>query len=1203
VVRLLAVPSEPPEVWCIDRGCTVVRYSCKDPAKPTLAGSFTMAGTPPSGTDPTGLQFPALVAGKHVWIATPASLEIRDWKSTKVLGRVAERVVCLCERVVAQGAPKATAVWCGGDRGRLNLFQPELHLKPIKQLQLPLQTPVTAVVQMPNLDAGQLSKHNEQNTNSDPAGVACELWVAQGKALTVMIESNDRMADLSSLLESRVCLMQPFGRNLWVDCDGGKLLCFDVISRSLVRSVSVGEGRCSAMQISGNVLWIGGPDGALRILDAETGESLDVLESAHSEAISALAVCTETNGGAAIFAWSGSEDRGLAVWEAHEDRLRKAAPTTGGDEAAQRQLKVLHSLSQPVISPRSHSYSATSTESESGNLPHALALPLTVAPVVSQKSEDEEADAVVSISPRELDFTEQSGDLPPVDFRSSQRKPKKRVLSKLHVAVQSGNVSRVKTALTALLEKKVADSATTTEQILSAALDRRGPNRRTVLHMAALGEEIQIVELLLEKRADISARDKFDLLPIHLATSDAVKELLRKHHLELGVDPELERKVPTAAASKIGHARNRSVALPTAASTTTAASRGKSRKKHSRQKSVGVSAIEGGGTSPRGEVVLLPATNGGEVVQLPATTEGEVVLLPATKGALEEEVLRSPPTKKIENGYTASPRVRLARSGRRNRLSKSATDGSFSPSVLRAAQELEARTLRAAIVLQSWYRMRSARRDLVELKRVREKRKNTFLEMLSTEETYVKNLDVLVNRIRVSMAAQGFRTAVPIISDADLKVLFPASLNMLLAAHQGWLAQLRERDSRWSPTTCVGDLFLELSPYLKMYIVYVSNFELSTLKIRELKKKPGSTFAAQVQAVFTNLGDPTNDLASLLVTPVQRIPRYVMMLKDLLKLTSPQHPDYNNLLKAVKIMTDTTVLVDRKAEDAKNAQKVLEIADSIVDSPVSIVQPNRKVFAGFSTFVFFFSSLSAFFFHPPFVYFCSFPFVFRFFSVGGFFLIQWVKDGPLGLIVAPGDVRPRFVFLFTDVLVLTALGQAAVQKKSEKTAAAADAPKRFQRELSLLQASVQTIKEDPQAETPLFGFVVRCPKLAFLFQAASLAEKSAWMNSIAQVIELRKEGNQSRINASKSGPAPMLPNVPLAPREDMMVLSARSSSVGTPAAVRNMRKASLPSTEPSDELDFGGAAESGARSRSSIKHSEQESEGESDEAARKSGDQ
>ncbi len=127
---------------------------------------------------------------------------------------------------------------------------------------------------------------------------------------------------------------------------------------------------------------------------------------------------------------------------------------------------------------------------------------------------------------------------------------------------------------------------------------------------------------------------------------------------------------------------------------------------------------------------------------------------------------------------------------------------------------------------------------------------------------------------------------------------------------------------------------------------------------RELKKREKSNFVELVHEIFVNLGDPTNDLASMLVTPVQRIPRYVLMLKDLLKHTSPQHPDYNNLLKAVKIMTDTTVLVDRKADDAKSSQKVLEVADLILDSPVSIVQPNRK----------------------------------------------WVKDGPVNLVVSVNDI-------------------------------------------------------------------------------------------------------------------------------------------------------------------------------------------------------
>lgn len=50
--------------------------------------------------------------------------------------------------------------------------------------------------------------------------------------------------------------------------------------------------------------------------------------------------------------------------------------------------------------------------------------------------------------------------------------------------------------------------------------------------------------------------------------------------------------------------------------------------------------------------------------------------------------------------------------------------------------------------------MKSARAELLQLQLVRTKRKNIGIEMLKTEETYVKTLDVLVNKIRVSMSTQ-----------------------------------------------------------------------------------------------------------------------------------------------------------------------------------------------------------------------------------------------------------------------------------------------------------------------------------------------------------------------------------------------------------------------------------------------------------------
>lgn len=41
------------------------------------------------------------------------------------------------------------------------------------------------------------------------------------------------------------------------------------------------------------------------------------------------------------------------------------------------------------------------------------------------------------------------------------------------------------------------------------------------------------------------------------------------------------------------------------------------------------------------------------------------------------------------------------------------------------------------------------------------------------------------------------------------------------------------------------------------------------------------------------------NLEAFLVKPVQRLPKYVLLFKDLLKHTETCHPDYNNLKKAL----------------------------------------------------------------------------------------------------------------------------------------------------------------------------------------------------------------------------------------------------------------------------------------------------------------
>jgi len=72
------------------------------------------------------------------------------------------------------------------------------------------------------------------------------------------------------------------------------------------------------------------------------------------------------------------------------------------------------------------------------------------------------------------------------------------------------------------------------------------------------------------------------------------------------------------------------------------------------------------------------------------------------------------------------------------------------------------------------------------------------------------------------------------------------------------------------------------------------------------------------------------DLASFLTMPVQRIPRYILLLKNLLQRTPPMHPDGVGLNRA---LLEAKQLADRINEEKRrfeNMQKVLHL-EKVID--------------------------------------------------------------------------------------------------------------------------------------------------------------------------------------------------------------------------------------------------------------------------------
>eukprot|EP01114_Cavostelium_apophysatum_P020874 TRINITY_DN7121_c0_g1_i2.p1 TRINITY_DN7121_c0_g1~~TRINITY_DN7121_c0_g1_i2.p1 ORF type:complete len:238 (-),score=54.15 TRINITY_DN7121_c0_g1_i2:161-874(-) len=88
---------------------------------------------------------------------------------------------------------------------------------------------------------------------------------------------------------------------------------------------------------------------------------------------------------------------------------------------------------------------------------------------------------------------------------------------------------------------------------------------------------------------------------------------------------------------------------------------------------------------------------------------------------------------------------------------------------------------------------------------------------------------------------------------------------------------------------------------------------------------------------------PLSTLSSLLIMPVQRVPRYVLLLTELKKLTPETHPDYENITKAVKLIREIAGSLNEFIKDAESRNSVLIVSNQLVGLKQSLLEPHRRL--------------------------------------------------------------------------------------------------------------------------------------------------------------------------------------------------------------------------------------------------------------------
>lgn len=210
-------------------------------------------------------------------------------------------------------------------------------------------------------------------------------------------------------------------------------------------------------------------------------------------------------------------------------------------------------------------------------------------------------------------------------------------------------------------------------------------------------------------------------------------------------------------------------------------------------------------------------------------------------------------------------------------------------------------------------------REARENARLSAKRGHAIAEIVETEIMYYTKLKIVLDVFITPMREQR------ILDESEITVQFYL-WETLLGLHKDFSDAL-VRDTN----TCIADHFIRYSHMFKMYQPYLNNYQRAGLRRAELmtSNRRYADFLDKARRDPRLVTLHIGGISDLLVGPVQRIPRYELLLGALLKYTPPSHPEHGRLLAAQGMMREVLVsnndAIGQSEETRRSQERLLDI--------------------------------------------------------------------------------------------------------------------------------------------------------------------------------------------------------------------------------------------------------------------------------------
>jgi len=211
------------------------------------------------------------------------------------------------------------------------------------------------------------------------------------------------------------------------------------------------------------------------------------------------------------------------------------------------------------------------------------------------------------------------------------------------------------------------------------------------------------------------------------------------------------------------------------------------------------------------------------------------------------------------------------------------------------------------------------------------KREKVVEEIIASEQLYYKFLQIMIDHFIRPMREK------KLLTEDQVNVMF-SNIEQIAPHHEVLAAELQK-------CVNVSSVFQQYANYLRVYVNYVNNYEAACDLVASKKRDKAFQLFLEEKRQSPECGGL--DLMSFLIMPIQRIPRYRLLLTELKKHTTDsdaEHAALDDALEKIKVIAN---FVNEAKRAAENRSRIIEIQNKVKGEFDNLLTPGRVLlFAG-----------------------------------------------------------------------------------------------------------------------------------------------------------------------------------------------------------------------------------------------------------------